>query len=195
MLAAVSALEEFLASQTAETLFYGIAVFGTVFFLGSLIFSAAGSEAGSAAEAEVDSPGDAHMHADGGDMLFKIFSVKSITAFLIFFGWSGVLFGETPNGLFAAVGVGIVMMFLTAWLLSLLFKLQDGGSRHGAYVGYTGVVYLTIPAERKESGIVTLTTMDGTRELRAVSDMELKTGTQVVVCEQLSPSLYIVKQA
>ena len=61
-------------------------------------------------------------------------------------------------------------------------------------VGQKAEVYLTIPANRSGTGKVNIN-LDGTlRELEAISDEEIKTGSIVTVCEILNNSILIVKQ-
>lgn len=181
-----------LTSDSAEYVYYGIAVFGTFLFLGFLVFSMLGAEAGS----DIDADGgiEIETHSEVGDALLKLFSIKALTAFLMFFGWSAVLFGETLTGLLISIGIGTGMMVLTSLLIHLMLKLQDGGSHRDGYIGKTGTVYLSLPAERKNHGIITVVTAEGSRELHAVADAEIVTGNQVTIIEKLDASLYLVQQ-
>ena len=90
---------------------------------------------------------------------------------------------------------GLAAMYLVARLFFALSKLkQDNTMQIKNAVGQKAEVYLTIPANRSGTGKVNIN-LDGTlRELEAISDEEIKTGSIVTVCEILNNSILIVKQ-
>ncbi len=109
-------------NDTALTqIFYNIALFATIFFVIKLaLFSIFG--------------GDTEVSADFNtefetETAFDFISVQSLLAFLMGFGWMGYA-GLNQFGLsqiisiLSAVGVGFVFMFLSAYLMFLVKKLE-----------------------------------------------------------------------
>ena len=137
---------------------------------------------------------DAHDVSDIHGLNF--FSIKSIVAFITFFGWAGYFFADRGwGGLGIAFLSGAVMMALTSLVLWLLLKMQQSGNVSTQdMIGRRGVVYLTLPAERGPGGLVTVTLPDRTRQISARSDEELKTGTEVVIESDLGGGLFLVRR-
>ena len=136
-------------------------------------------------------------HADTGFADFRFFSIRSVISFIAFFGWGGVLWGHHGwIGFVGAFASGFFMMFVTALLVAMLLSLQQNGTVEDAdIVGCKGSVYFNIPAGRTESGKVTVTVKHGcTREIQAVADESLPTGTAVVVEAQIDGKRFLVKK-
>jgi membrane protein implicated in regulation of membrane protease activity len=136
-------------------------------------------------------------HPDVGYADFKLISVRSVLAFITFFGWGGVVFGRLGwFGLFAAIACGASMMFLTALLIMFVYRLQHSGNLKGSdFVGKRGTVYFGIPAGRAGNGKITVTAGGSTSELLAVADEELPTGSTIEVVEQLDDRKFLVRKA
>ncbi len=133
---------------------------------------------------------DTDMHADAvqaHDAFLKMLSVKTVVAFLTFFGLSGLAAGRaefsTTLTLVSSVGAGLVSVYIVAWLMTVLARLQSRGNLNLAKApGSTAKVYVLIPAARKGSGKVTLALQGRMVECKAVTDgAEISTGTQVKV--------------
>ena len=177
---------EFLANSQKIYLF--IAVFGSVIFAILFTLTVIGLHGG---EADVGAGGipddfqpEAHDIADIEGLNF--FSLKSIVAFLTFFGW---------GGLAIAFGCGLLMMFLTALVISLLLKLQQSGNLRSAdFLGRRGTVYLTIPAGRQPGGMVTVLLENCTRQVKARADEEIATGCDVVIESDLGGEVFLVRR-
>ncbi len=169
-----------------------IAVAGTAVFALQFILTMAGLHADTDG---TDFDVDAHDIADIHGLNF--FSIKSIVAFVTFFGWGGFFWGHLGwSGLGIAFGCGLLMMFLTALILSLLLKMQQSGNLRSAdMIGAAGTVYLSVPAERKSGGIVTVSLPDRTRQIHVRADEELETGTAVTVAEDLGGGVFLVRRA
>ena len=140
-----------------------------------------------------DAECDCEVH-DGDIGEVSVLSVKGIVAFITFYGLSGLCFRFSSwGGWFVSVFCGVVMMFVTAGIISLVLKLQHSGNvKPETLVGCPGSVYLTLPGAGKTGGQVSVTLPGATRVVAAVSDETLETGTPVVVESYLGNSLYKV---
>ena len=90
---------------------------------------------GGDADLDVDSVdldhGDLH-GADAADIAFKVLSLKTLIAFLAFFGLAGLAGqqAEMPptSTLLLALGAGAVAVFVVAYIMAGLAKLQSKGN-------------------------------------------------------------------
>ena len=112
------------------------------------------------------------------------------------FGWTGVVWGKSGwGGFLAALLVGLLAMFLTAFAVWMMLKLQHSGNITTAdMVGLPGTVYMTIPAGRTAIGKVTVAVRGSTCEVNAVADEELPTGTAVKLVKALEPSKFLAEK-
>ena len=185
----LTGIGEFLAG--AGNLYLFIAVTGSVIFALQFIMTVAGIHS----DVELDGAGfDVDSHDISDIQGLNLFSLKAIVAFVTFFGWGGYFYGHLGwTGLAIAFGCGLIMMFLTALVVSLLLKMQQSGNITPAeLVGQRGTVYLTVPAGRAPGGMVTVTLPGCTRQVSARADDELKTGTAVVISENLGGGSFLV---
>jgi hypothetical protein len=135
---------------------------------------------------DVSHDGDAHATGHG-DAFIKLFTFKTLVAFITFFGLAG-LAGEwnhtsPATTLTLALLAGGAALFAVAWMMHLLALLQSKGNvRLENAVGGTAQVYLRIPAREEGPGKVTLSMQGRTVELKAVTTgPEIPTGTLVKV--------------
>ena len=185
----LTGIGEFLAG--AGNLYLFIAVTGSVIFALQFIMTVTGIHS----DVELDGAGfDVDSHDISDIQGLNFFSLKAIVAFVTFFGWGGYFYGHLGwTGLAIAFGCGLIMMFLTALVVSLLLKMQQSGNITPAeLVGQRGTVYLTVPAGRAPGGMVTVTLPGCTRQVSARADDELKTGTAVVISENLGGGSFLV---
>ena len=190
-----------------EKLLLYTGIFFTALLLIQVILTLIGIDSGSA---DIDMDFDVHTDVDidfdsndGNDLQdsaqFSVFSFKSIVSFFAILSWTALTCIQA--GLSHAVSMfigfiaGLAAMYLVARLFFALSKLkQDNTMQIKNAVGQKAEVYLTIPANRSGTGKVNIN-LDGTlRELEAVSDEEIKTGSIVTVSEILNNSILIVKQ-
>ncbi len=163
---------------------------GTILILQTLLMllglGDADADAGHDVGHDMDAHGDLD-HADAADSFFKILSFKTLVAFLAFFGLAG-LAGQnaemaSTTTLLMAIGAGSVALFIVAWLMAGLAKLQSKGNldlRNA--VGTKGSVYLRVPGEKAGPGKVTLLVQGRKIECKALTaGPELPTGAQVRV--------------
>ena len=149
----------------------------------------------STAPDQIPESGDAAFDAAG----FHLVSVKSVICFILGFGWTGVLcWNYIPNhvllGLLAAVA-GLIFMSLIAFLLFQMMKLnRDNTFRVEQTIGLPADVYLRIPANRKQTGKITVSLNGSTHELEAVSDTDIPTGAKVRIKEIVQGETVLVEK-
>jgi hypothetical protein len=146
---------------------------------------------GFGADTDVDADhGDLHGEAatEGhGNLFFGVLSFKALSAFAGVFGLVGLLVHERGLGNAARVATagaaGIASMFVVAWVMRGLSRLQASGTvdvRNA--IGSTGTVYLRVPGRGAGRGKVTLDIQGRSMEFPAMTDGDtLETGTQVTV--------------
>lgn len=163
--------------------FTGPALLGTAFLLLRFLLLSMGGGA------DVDDGQDVGLdhHAHGTDGL-KLFSVQTVIAFGMGFGWAGLIgYRGLEWGIPASIGIGAVggffMMWLMAFLLRAAMELQSSGNVSvQSAVGLEGTVYVTVPATGKGTGQITLVIGDQQRTYNAVSaDEELPRNARVRV--------------
>ena len=181
------------ALSTLEKVHWGIALPSTIIFVIQLIMTLAG---GDTDDLDVDHDGD--FDGDHGDGM-HILSVKSVLAFLMFYGWGGL--AAIQKGMLVWWGVsgislviGIIMMLFTAWLFFMLLKLQSSGTMIITNaIGKQGEVYLTIPAKKSGTGKIQIIIQGGYKTLDAVTEdtEDIKTGSFVEVLDVINDTLVV----
>ncbi|MFH0944024.1 MAG: hypothetical protein V2A76_02400 [Planctomycetota bacterium] len=136
-------------------------------------------------DGDLDMDGGAEAHADAADAFFKVLTFKTLVAFVTFFGLSGM--ASTRGGVSAvptlmiSVASGSAALYIVAWLMAGLSKLQSSGNvdlRNS--IGSAAKVYLSIPGNHQGRGKVTVAVQGRTVEAKAVTaGKELKTGSMV----------------
>ena len=163
---------------------FGTTIFAIQFILTLVGFGHGGEDADGDGIPDDLEGGDAsdigHVDASqASDVLHvNFFSLKSIMAFIAFYGWGGLCFKHLGWGGFAiALLSGIIMMVIISVLIALLLKMQQSGNiTPKDYIGKSGSVYLSIPANRAPGGKATVKLDACTREIDAVSDEPIPTG-------------------
>ena len=118
----------------------------------------------------------------------RIFTVRGIVAFLVVFGWVGIVMNGSGVPLWLTLPVatvsGFFIMVLLALLMKLVLKLRSNGNIDNRNaIGTAGKVYLTIPANRSGEGKIQILLQGSFVERNAVTDSDeaLPTGSEVVV--------------
>lgn len=176
----------FLQLQAAEQIFFLVGFFSNLLFFVYLALQAFGGH-------------DADAHVPDSDVTFALLSVRSLLAFGMFMGWTGLAASKSGSGVFLAVAAGLASGILAAWLAwrlaRAMLRLQQSGNLElqNAY-HQTGTVYLRIPPKGHGAGKVQIKVQGALRELEAVSEGdEIPTGTQVVVLEIIENQLLVTK--
>lgn len=190
----------FLSGDGGRWMYLFFAIAGSAYFgiSGVLYLFGFGGVSDMPGDIDLDMDGSIDIpHPDTGFPDFRFLSLRTILAFIMMFGWGGLIFGrEYPiAGFIGAVICGLAAMALTAFVIGLLLKLQQSGTKNSAQmIGLTGKVYLTIPADRKKAGKVVVNAGDDTREITAFSEEELATGTPVKVVSCIGQRQFIVEK-
>lgn len=127
-----------------------------------------------------------------GDAL-NLFSFRALTAGGLFFGLVGLLLLEWGLGVLSLIGAaaaGFAAAYGVAMALRAMDRLEsDGAERLEQAVGQSGVVYLSIPAERSGAGKVHITLAGRLVECRAQAAAALPSGASVLVVDVVGPDL------
>ncbi len=189
-------------SWTMETVYLGCAAAGGTILVvqtGMMLFGGA-SHDGDVMHADPSGIGHSGSgdHSGGGSGL-SLLSVRSVAAFLTFFGLAG--WGGTTSGwgTFQTIGValaaGVVMLFAVAWLFSFQSKLFSQGNLDPKQaVGCTARVSLRIPGQSSGKGKITVSIQGRTHEFSAsTAGAEIATGREVKVVRQITQDTFEVE--
>lgn len=123
----------------------------------------------------------------GASWMFGMLSLRSVTAFVAFFGLGGRMALSFNLGDFVAflwaMGLGAGAMTAAALFMRLLHDLRsEGNVRIENALGTTGTVYLTVPAKRTGIGKVEVSVQGRSMTYHAITNAdELRTGSRVKV--------------
>lgn len=160
------------------------AVFGGGILVAQLVMGFAGID-GHVADADHSSL-EAHGHASEG---MHLRSARALAAGLTFFGFGGLLGVQLGLGALLAFPIGVLLGLVaqvgTAKALQLMTRFeQDRTLVLDRAIGQSGVVYLTVPAERSGLGKVHVTVQERLIECPALTRHEaLPTGRSVLVVD------------
>jgi hypothetical protein len=161
--------------MTLESVFWVSAVIGSILFVGRFAMMLMGADHGG---------GDVAGHGDGGfgnsdlgysDLAFEFFSLNTIMAFFMMFGWAGLAcYKQYSMGaaisVFVALAAGLVSMVIVVYVFRMVRKLSCAGCEFNIEdtVGEKASVYQLIPETGK--GRIQVSVKNGvTREIDAVS--------------------------
>ncbi len=116
----------------------------------------------------LEHPGDLHL-----------LSVRTIVAFFMGFGWTGVICMNHDLGialaLLCAVVVGSVFMSMVFLLMKMLYSLRDSGNIHYKNaIGQVGSVYIPIPPNQSGPGQIEIMIQGRVRFVQAFTKSESK---------------------
>jgi len=162
---------------------------GTILVVQTILLLVGG---GGDSDAEVDAgdvDGGDGDHGGDADTYFKVLSFKTVVAFVTFFGLTGMACRESglqsiPT-LVIAIGAGAVALYIVAYLMAGLSRLQSKGNLDLCNaVGQNGKVYLRVPGKRSGTGKVIVSIQGRKVECKAVTEgPEIATGTPVRVVQ------------
>lgn len=171
----------------SHQIFWGIAIIATALFLIQVILSLIGL--GADLEADFDD-------IDGG---FSLISFRSVIAFLMFFGWGGVVSlyqgFDVSKAVMIAVLTGFLAMLGVAYLLAQMLKMQESGTVNlSTTIREFADVYLTIPGKKKGLGKIHIPIDGKTMEFNAMTAFnEIGTGERVQVMEIMENNVMLVR--
>ena len=186
----------FLSGSNGQMMYWFLAIAGSAFFGITLLMSFFGGLGEDVDSSDADGHFD-EAHSDTGVPDFKLFSLRTVFVFIMMFGWGGIVFGKENGytGFFAAFACGLFTMVIAALIIFLILKLQQNGTKSSkSLIGCCGNAYISIPADRSGSGKVTVNTGSDTREISAMADEALPTGTPVVIVESIGAGKFLVKK-
>ena len=142
---------------------------GTMLVIQTLLLAVGGG--GEEAELDFEETVDADA---AHDSFLKILSLKTVVAFLTFFGLSGLAGLRAELGsvttLAISVAAGLIAVHVVAWLMAGLARLQSRGNLDlEKALGRTAKVYVSIPGARKAGGKVTLAVQGRMVECKAIT--------------------------
>ena len=181
-------------------IFYGAAVFFSVFFVWQLIAALmglsgdeGGADAGEAVEDATydDFEGGAEADALETSVSFQILSIRSILTFFTLFCWGCALYlnRNMPVGTALTYSTiwGLAGMFSIAFIFYGLRRLTETGTKDlNTSIGKAGTVYLNIPADGSGEIRVTVSGVLSHVKARARGGKELKSGTPIRVIRRLN---------
>lgn len=173
---------------TGQSLLFSVpAMLGSLVFLMKLGLMLLGGAVDADVEADVDVDADVDT-ADASGHAFTFLSVQSIAAFLMGFGWGGLVGLLTLEWqIVPSAGLGIAFGAFLVWLLGILLRAvhELQGSGHVLIedaAGCRGTVYTAVPQRAGGAGQVRVVIGDRERYFNATSiDEPLPTGTAVRV--------------
>lgn len=132
---------------------------------------------------------------------FSMLTFRTLTAAAAFFGLGGLAASradiEPFPTLAISVGAGVAALFIVAWIMRLITKLNlDGSVRIERSVGARGTVYLTVPAEKAGAGKVIVSFHNRSIEYKAITSQQLlPTGAKIIVIGVVGPDTVEVAPA
>jgi len=149
--------------------YFGIAVASTVLFALKALMLIFGGDLDFGDDGDIDFDID---DVESGTDTFSILSYQSALAFFMLFGWTALAmrfeYGFTKGmTLLGATGAGFFGAFLSAYLMSLVKKLNSEPLPKKPAVGMVGHIYIP-PTDMP--GVVNIPHNGTTREFKAVSE-------------------------
>lgn len=187
---------DLMAWYRAEPLFLLCAAISTAFYILMFAITLFGGNGGDGSF-DLDS-GDAHTSSDAS---FKLFSIQSLLAFCMGFGWTG-LSTRIEWGLSywvavpLAIFIGLAFMFVTAWMLAKVYGLSHEPQKTlQPAIGAFGKVYMSLPAKGAGKGQVQVVIDGQLRTVGAVSSgNRIKEFTEVEILGVQDESTLIVRE-
>jgi len=182
--------------------FWGIALVFSVLFVIQFVLSLIGMDFDAEAGMDFSTPTDTTSDTTMGlDADFSVFSVRSIIAFFMLFGWTGVLMLDAGFSVWLALLVagviGFLAMIMVAYLMFKVSQMDESGTFNTrTAINNFGEVYLTIPATKTGYGKIHLKIKGSTREMDAVTDHneQINTGSRVKIIDVLDDNLLLVEK-
>jgi hypothetical protein len=147
----------------------------------------AGHDAGGHDAGGHDSLHDHSGESSAASWYVGVLTFRTVTAGVALFGVTGMLLtrsdADSAVALGGAILAGLAALFTVRWLMRSMSQLNiDGTVQVRRAVGATGVVYLSIPANKAGAGKVHITVAGRLLEYKAITDEnDLPTGAPVVV--------------
>lgn len=131
-----------------KQIFYAIGIVSISILLIQILLTIVGIEA---------HHGDADLAQSDHESGLGLVTVRTVTAFFVGFGWTGVIIlnhgHSVPVAIVGGIGTGLAFLIATALLIRNLLRLQSSGNLdYRNAIGVVGTVYTTIPAAETGGG-------------------------------------------
>ena len=140
------------------------------------------------------------LQAEGkqGNHRLRILSLHTISAFLLGFGWGGVLCLKVGLHPFVAsilsLALGVILMALMYLLMAAMIRLHFRSDLDlSMAIGALAEVYVTVPANRSGRGKIRVGDELSTVNAETQSITSFKPGDEVRVVERIGKSNFLVK--
>ncbi len=147
---------------------------------------------------DMDDPSAGHV-TDASDGL-HLLSVRTLTAFFMGFGWTGVIavkqHVELEIAISIALLIGMFFMLIIFFLLRMLYDLRDCGNLdYRNAIGKIGVVYIPIPPLQSGAGQVEVTLQGRLSFVPAytTSNHKIISQTRVKIIDLIDPQTILVE--
>ena len=185
----------------AQQIFACIAIPSTLILLIQTVLLLIGMGGGDGdVNADIDADGDIDVDGIGDGDGLALFSVRGIVSMLAVMGWSAMALLETSlpgvASIIISVALGILMLFLMAYVMKAVSKLQSSGNIDiGKAVGKVAQVYIPIPENGSGSGKVHITVQEQYCEFNAITtaSYKIKTGAYVRVVAVSEAGMLVVE--
>ena len=133
------------------------------------------------ADVDIDVDMDVDADVDGGDSTaaFSFISIQSIAAFIMGFGWGGLVGLKTfgwglPMSVLSGLAFGTSLMWVLGLMLKAIYNLQNSGTVNPKdAIGMEAMVYANVPANGDGRGKVRVVIRDRARIYNAITEGEI----------------------
>jgi len=180
-----------------QQVFYGIGIIALLVTVVQLLLTLLGI-GGDALGVDFDVTSTDADHSSG----LGIFSVQTISAFFLAFGWAGAVALDSGLPLMLTVSIafvaGVILMFGIYKLILTILRLQSKGNLdYSNAIGQTATVYVTIPGNNEDGGgqiQVNIQDRFTTASARKQSTGAIKPGQKVKITGMLDQTSFIVEE-
>ena len=184
---------------------WGVTITASLIFVIQSVMTFLGADSDTDMDSSFDMDADMSLDSDtggvGGHSGMNLYTFRNFVNFFLGFGWTCVLLYDQVKPLGALLVFGVVVGIALVVAVMYLFKWLAGMQQSGnidvwkSAVGCQGIVYLTIPGERKGEGKVQITINNAVREYQAMTEFDtIKTGTPIKVVEVVNEHTLLVEE-
>lgn len=178
--------------------FYTIGIFSTAVLGVQTFLTLIGLDGDDAVDA-ADAMDGGEISDEVGDGDLQFLSVRTITAFLVGFGWVGASLIKAGLSIAAVVViafcVGLVLMFGIFYLMKFFWAMrQDGTLDYRNAIGEIGSVYLPIPGGKAGKGQIEVMIQGRLQTVQAITSAPERIGNRekVLVIDRLEDNTLLV---
>ena len=147
---------------------------------------------------------DIEVHSDFNSMTdcdpsFNFFSIQSILSFLMGFGWMGLTLSKHTNSstliiILTSLAVGVVFMFIAAYLMFVIRKLEKKVVvKYEDYIGTEGKAYTNLKPNSKGQIQIVINNKLETLEVTSICKEEIQAFSPIKLVKVENNILYVDK--